>query len=132
MLCVNTYSGLIHISKIANTKMDTLVQAVGEMTKVNNQKREIIQIFFCEKIILFLFLQKDKNFVDTHTLLFDGESGLNSKKAKQLIMDKYQIKVYADPKVKRNTAERGIRGILFMLFIAIKKMKKMYDFIFLC
>ena len=34
MLCANTYSGLIHVSKISNTKLETLVQAVGEMSKV--------------------------------------------------------------------------------------------------
>lgn len=37
MLCVNTYSGFIHISKIANTKLETLVQAVGEMSKVRER-----------------------------------------------------------------------------------------------
>lgn len=33
-LAVNTYTGLIHVSKISNTKMDTLIGAVGKMIKV--------------------------------------------------------------------------------------------------
>jgi hypothetical protein len=33
-LAVNTYSGLITVTKIPNTKMETLILAVGKMTKV--------------------------------------------------------------------------------------------------
>jgi len=33
-LSVNTYTGRIHVSKISNTKMETLVLAVGKMIKV--------------------------------------------------------------------------------------------------
>jgi len=38
-LAVNTYSGYIHVSKISNTRLDTLVGAVGHMVKVTCKKR---------------------------------------------------------------------------------------------
>jgi hypothetical protein len=44
------------------------------------------------------------------TLLFDGEPGLATAAAQQLVLKKYHIKLYADPKAKRNLAERAIRG----------------------
>ena len=59
----------------------------------------------------YFFLQKkDKHFADVHTLLFDGEAALATKKARDLVMEKYHLKLYADPGAKRNMAERGIRG----------------------
>lgn len=56
---------------------------------------------------------QDKHFVDISTLLFDGETGLKSKKAQHMVLDKYQIKLYADPGSKRNQAERYIKGTVF-------------------
>lgn len=40
-LAVNSYTGLIHVSKISNTKMDTLVTAIGHMSKVIPRKKDI-------------------------------------------------------------------------------------------
>ena len=77
------------------------------------------------------FLLQDRNFHDIHTLLFDGETGLKTKKAQQLIMDKYQIKLHADPGSKRNQAERGIRGTT--LFLEKKLNKDRVSFVcFVC
>lgn len=49
--------------------------------------------------------------MDIRTVLFDGESALKSKRAQKLILDKYNIVLHADPGVKRNQAEREIRGL---------------------
>lgn len=43
--------------------------------------------------------------------MFDGESGLRSKKIQKEIFDKYKIKVHAEPHYKRNMAERAIREV---------------------
>ena len=55
--------------------------------------------------------------MDIRTLLFDGEAALNSKRAQKILLDKYQIKLHADPGSKRNQAERGIRGMIFSFCI---------------
>lgn len=57
------------------------------------------------------FYFKEKEFKLCRTLLFDGESGLRSKKTQQEIFKKFQIKVYADPFYKRYFAERAVREI---------------------
>lgn len=54
---------------------------------------------------------QQKEFKLTRTLLFDGESGLKSKKAQQEIYAKFQIKVHAQPYFKRNTVERFVKEI---------------------
>jgi len=111
-LAVNSYSGYIHVSKISNTKLATLVEAVAKMVKVN--KFSCTAMFHHHHhhhvIIIFFFKKKDKHFADVHTLLFDGEAALATKKARDLVMEKYHLKLYADPGAKRNMAERGIRG----------------------
>lgn len=38
-LAVNTYSGFIFVTKISNTKTDTLVAAIGQMVKVTFFKK---------------------------------------------------------------------------------------------
>jgi len=50
--------------------------------------------------------------MDVRTLLFDGESGLKSRRAKLLLLEKFNIILHADPGSKRNQAERMIRGII--------------------
>jgi len=81
----------------------------------------------------YFFLLQDRNFHDIHTLLFDGETGLKTKKAQQLIMDKYQIKLHADPGSKRNQAERGIRGTtLFLEKNSIKTELVLFCFVCFC
>jgi len=52
---------------------------------------------------------QDKHFQHTKKLLFDGETGLQSKKAQSTILKTTGITVYADPAFKRNLAERGVR-----------------------
>lgn len=52
-------------------------------------------------------------------LLFDGESGLRSKKAQTIIFDKFNIKVHAEPFYKRNMAERAIREIKLRMAILL-------------
>lgn len=105
-LAVNSYTGLIHVSKISNTKMDTLVTAIGHMSKVIPRKKDINHHHHNYDSNV-----QDKNFVDIRTVLFDGESALKSKRAQKLILDKYNIVLHADPGVKRNQAEREIRGL---------------------
>lgn len=58
-----------------------------------------------------LYVFKEKEFKLTRTLLFDGESGLKSKKTQQEIFEKCQIKVHAEPFYKRNLVERFIREV---------------------
>jgi hypothetical protein len=50
-------------------------------------------------------------------LLFDGESGLRSKKAQNIISDKFNIKIHAEAFYKRNMAERAIREIKLRMAI---------------
>jgi len=64
-LAVNSYSGYIHVSKISNTKLATLVEAVAKMVKVNkfsctamfhhhHHHHHVIIIFFFKKRINIL------------------------------------------------------------------------------
>jgi hypothetical protein len=52
-------------------------------------------------------------------LLFDGESGLRSKKTQNIIAEKFKIKVHAEPFYKRNMAERAIREIKLRMAILL-------------
>jgi hypothetical protein len=60
-LAVNTFSGLIHVSKISNTKLETLVAAVGRMTKVKPggaggcEPKKVQGEFFVRTVILPIF-----------------------------------------------------------------------------
>ena len=60
---------------------------------------------------------QNKNFKLTTVLLFDGESGLRSKKTQSIIADKYNITVHAESFFKRNMAERAIREIKLRMAI---------------
>lgn len=51
--------------------------------------------------------------------MFDGESGLRSKKAQQIIYDKFKIKCYADPFFKRNMVERAIKEVKLRMAILL-------------
>jgi hypothetical protein len=57
-------------------------------------------------------------------LLFDGESELRSKKAQNMIADKFNIKVHAEAFYKRNMAERAIREIKLRMAILLDLEKK--------
>jgi hypothetical protein len=57
-------------------------------------------------------------------LLFDGESGLRSKKAQNIIADKFNIKVHAEAFYKRNMAERAIREIKLRMAVLLDLEKK--------
>lgn len=50
-------------------------------------------------------------------LLFDGESGLRSRKTQKIIADNFNIKIHAEPFFKRNMAERAIREIKLRMAI---------------
>ena len=52
-------------------------------------------------------------------LLFDGESGLRSKKTQSIIADKYKITVHAESFYKRNMAERAIKEIKLRMAIQL-------------
>ena len=54
-----------------------------------------------------------------YVLLFDGESGLRSKKAQQIIYDKFKIKCHADPFFKRNMVERAIKEVKLRMAILL-------------
>jgi len=83
---VNTFTRRIFCIPIKNTKSSTLIEAIGLMLK-------------------------DKHFKRVKTVLFDGESGLRSKNAQNIINKKYGLKIHAEPMYKRNQAERCIREI---------------------
>ena len=57
-------------------------------------------------------------------MLFDGESGLRSKKAQNIIADKFNIKVHAEAFYKRNMAERAIREIKLRMAVLLDLEKK--------
>ena len=57
------------------------------------------------------YLLKVREFQDTRTLLFDGESGLRSKSVQRDILKQLKITVHAEPLWKRAMAERAIREI---------------------
>jgi len=61
--------------------------------------------------MVILFILQNKDFKLTTVLLFDGESGLRSKKAQSIIAEKYNITVHAEAFYKRNMAERAIKEI---------------------
>ena len=51
--------------------------------------------------------------------MFDGESSLRSKKAQQIIYDKFKIKCHADPFFKRNMVERAIKEVKLRMAILL-------------
>lgn len=55
----------------------------------------------------------------TRTLLFDGESGLRSKKNQKQIYNEFKIKIHAEPFFKRNMAERAIKEIKLRMAILL-------------
>lgn len=93
-VAVQTWTGRVFACSIKNKNKNSLVQAISLMLK-------------------------DKAFGRTATLLFDGESGLNSKKTQKEIYDKFRLKIYATPFFKRNHAERAIKEIKLRLAIAM-------------
>ena len=62
---------------------------------------------------------QNKNFKLTTVLLFDGESGLRSKKTQSIIADKYNITVHAESFFKRNMAERAIKEVKLRMAIQL-------------
>jgi len=58
-----------------------------------------------------IFCLQEKPFRLTRTLLFDGEMGLQSKKAQTEIQKRFGLEVYAQPGFKRLLAERAIREV---------------------
>jgi len=115
-LAVNCFSGHICVFKINNTRMPTLLTAIGKMTKVSDKNYSMLPpppLHKCTSILLSL---QDKYFRDVRTLLFDGEVALNTKKARQFVLSNYKIKLFADPGSKRNRAERHVRGTAVDLF----------------
>jgi hypothetical protein len=65
------------------------------------------------------FISQNKDFKLTTVLLFDGESGLRSKKSRSIIADKYNITVHAEAFYKRNMAERAIKEIKLRMAIQL-------------
>jgi hypothetical protein len=57
--------------------------------------------------------------MSTRMLLFDGESGLRSKKVQNEMLQKYQLKIHAEPFFKRNMAERAIREIKLRMLLLL-------------
>jgi|694.fasta_scaffold73994_3 hypothetical protein len=106
-LGVNTFTGKLFVTKISNNKMETLILAIGKMLKVRD-------FFLSARMATTILIRKtnvqDHNFRHGRVLLFDGESGLKSKKAQQILYDKYKLVVHADSGVKRGMAERAIKG----------------------
>ncbi len=94
---INTYTNRVFALPIRNTKATTLIEAVGAM-------------------------KKEKEFKILKLLLFDGESGLRSKKVQKIILEKYNLKIHAEANYKRNQAERAIREIKLRmaLFLNLK------------
>ena len=61
--------------------------------------------------ILFLnkFLIQDTHLKKTKVVLFDGESALANVKAKNEILKRLNIQIYANPSFKRALAERFVK-----------------------
>lgn len=107
-IAVQTRTGRIFVTKVSNAKTPTLLAAIGQMIQVKKDLPPPPSLS-CSLSNTCFFLQT-KPFNLVRTLLFDGEPGLATAAAQQLVLKKYHIKLYADPKAKRNLAERAIRG----------------------
>ena len=66
------------------------------------------------------FCLQEKPFRLTRTLLFDGEMGLQSKKAQTEIQKRFGLEVYAQPGFKRLLAERAIREVKLRTAICLQ------------
>lgn len=80
-----------------------------------------------KKIGIQFFYAQDHNFRHARVLLFDGESGLKSKKAQQILYNKYKLVVHADSGVKRGMAERAIRGKSESVLGIFRKLRKIKE-----
>jgi hypothetical protein len=67
-----------------------------------------------------IFCLQEKPFRLTRTLLFDGEMGLQSKKAQTEIQKRFGLEVYAQPGFKRLLAERAIREVKLRTAICLQ------------
>jgi len=83
---INTFTKRLFCIPIKNTKSESLMKAIELM-------------------------KKEKSFRYIHTLLFDGESGLRSKKIQNIILEKFNLTIHAESHYKRNLAERMVREI---------------------
>ena len=75
-------------------------------------------VFFFLNIKQNLYFQT-REFLNTRTLLFDGESALRSKTVQREIFDKLNIKIHAQAFWKRAMAERAIKEVKLRMAIRL-------------
>lgn len=98
---VNTFSKRIFALSINNVKSETLIKTVAA-------------------------LKQEKEFKNTKTILFDGESSLRSKSVQKIIFTNYGIKIHAEPFYKRNIAERAVKEIKLRMALLLDSIGKKF------
>lgn len=63
---------------------------------------------------------KLKEFQNAKMLLFDGESGLRGKRVQNILKEKYDLKIHAEPYFKRSMAERAIKEVKLRMALLLE------------